>query len=371
MVQLLTSEEFMKKICVVLAGYPADIDHLMAGNAGLASRFPRVLAFRDLDARDTNEVFRLATGKLKMELGPSAEEALPTLAEDLARHPAFANGRTIHDWASRCYSEAANRVTGEGSSSLSLGTESIADDRLTADDLRQGLKAQLASMATSANPAPPLAASSEVTEAMACGQDQKPPPVPAPQIVCDERKEWDREDPHADENGGESQTAQEGGRALSDTDYEKIRCAAEATNISPDQPVNQLLSNSQFLQALGDQGMDILARFGVEKKDIQDQIAREDQIKSDEEQRFLELDRAAQAAREAADLAEARRLAEEKAALERERKREKELEAARQRTLHKIGNCVMGYRWLRRSGGWQCAGGSHFCSDAELAAALD
>ncbi|TYZ68458.1 hypothetical protein PybrP1_004317 [[Pythium] brassicae (nom. inval.)] len=37
-----------------------------------------------------------------------------------------------------------------------------------------------------------------------------------------------------------------------------------------------------------------------------------------------------------------------------------------QKKLQRIGKCPMGFAWLQVGGGWRCAGGSHFVSDAEL-----
>jgi hypothetical protein len=53
----------------------------------------------------------------------------------------------------------------------------------------------------------------------------------------------------------------------------------------------------------------------------------------------------------------------------KERARQKGAEEAKiQSQLKGIGKCPMGYDWLKRPGGWTCAGGAHFVTDAELAA---
>lgn len=63
-------------------------------------------------------------------------------------------------------------------------------------------------------------------------------------------------------------------------------------------------------------------------------------------------------AREAAEgeLERARKAAEE------QRKREQ----VAQRKLREMGVCVQGYRWIKQSGGYLCAGGSHYMSDNQL-----
>ena len=37
-----------------------------------------------------------------------------------------------------------------------------------------------------------------------------------------------------------------------------------------------------------------------------------------------------------------------------------------QERIRQLGRCPMDYEWIRQDGGWQCAGGSHWLSDADL-----
>jgi len=51
--------------------------------------------------------------------------------------------------------------------------------------------------------------------------------------------------------------------------------------------------------------------------------------------------------------------------LEEERKRKEELE--KQKKLASSGLCPMGYAWIKQSGGYRCASGSHWMSDVDVA----
>ena len=50
---------------------------------------------------------------------------------------------------------------------------------------------------------------------------------------------------------------------------------------------------------------------------------------------------------------------------EEEERRRKE-EARVQHKLREMGVCVAGFRWIKQSSGYRCAGGSHFISNAAL-----
>lgn len=65
--------------------------------------------------------------------------------------------------------------------------------------------------------------------------------------------------------------------------------------------------------------------------------------------------------------AEEQRLQQLKAIKDAEERRKQEMEMqAKAEKLRVMGRCVAGFSWHRCGNGWRCAGGSHYCSDAEL-----
>lgn len=48
------------------------------------------------------------------------------------------------------------------------------------------------------------------------------------------------------------------------------------------------------------------------------------------------------------------------------KKIQKEKEAIAQQKLQSMGKCVQGFHWIKQTGGYRCAGGSHFVYDIEL-----
>ena len=54
------------------------------------------------------------------------------------------------------------------------------------------------------------------------------------------------------------------------------------------------------------------------------------------------------------------------AVIEHKNKERSEEEARCQQKLQEMGRCPLDYEWLKEEGGWRCAGGSHYLSDADM-----
>jgi len=56
------------------------------------------------------------------------------------------------------------------------------------------------------------------------------------------------------------------------------------------------------------------------------------------------------------------------AIIEQRMRQKNQEEKQTQEKLKRIGRCPMEFEWLKVEGGWRCAGGSHFCTDAQISA---
>lgn len=83
--QIRTDKQFKGKMVVVLAGYEAQIEELLAVNPGLKSRCSERLLFRDFTAGDATELLRQQMAKhYSLELSKEAEQQLPGLMQNVS-----------------------------------------------------------------------------------------------------------------------------------------------------------------------------------------------------------------------------------------------------------------------------------------------
>jgi SpoVK/Ycf46/Vps4 family AAA+-type ATPase len=105
LVGLLTQDQFKSKIVVVLAGYERDINKLLNVNSGLSSRFPDIIAFKNIPPKTCLEILDKALHRKKIILAelrnPSSKgySALESMIEDLSSLPLWANARDMETLA--------------------------------------------------------------------------------------------------------------------------------------------------------------------------------------------------------------------------------------------------------------------------------
>ncbi len=122
-------EDRRDRIVVVMAGYPDEMDELIAANPGLRSRFPKVIPFPDYT---TDELLAIIDGlghKGGYHLDPGARARARLWLDAVPRDKGFGNGRTARNLFEHAVATQATRL---------VAHEHPSDDELTtlvADDL--------------------------------------------------------------------------------------------------------------------------------------------------------------------------------------------------------------------------------------------
>lgn len=105
-------EDDRKRLVVILAGYPREMEALLRSNPGLSSRFSRHLEFVDYTPLELSQIFGLMCDKNHYQLRPLARAkvivGLDYLYQRRGRH--FGNGRTSRNTFEHAIRRMANRI---------------------------------------------------------------------------------------------------------------------------------------------------------------------------------------------------------------------------------------------------------------------
>ncbi|KAJ7791646.1 P-loop containing nucleoside triphosphate hydrolase protein [Mycena olivaceomarginata] len=336
-VGILTQPRFQSKIVVILAGYDDEMNNLLAVNTGLSSRFPEEFIFRNMSAEQCMLVLRKELEKENVQLDGSQDTVMLDLIEKMSQLRSWGNARDMKTISKKMIGIAL-RTTRAGDKQLRLNPEDAIDcvktvlEGLKNRSVAQGVPPSTPSLVQQLSSLPPSAPISSFSTQSTTTS------LPEPQLD-----------------------------------------AAETDNAGRDAGV----SDAVWQQLQAD-----IARADGEKKHREDAIQKAErslrEAAAREEERIAEAQRLEAQARDQAEQDEAKRRLEkirlEECLAREERERwareleaqrkaaelERKKEAKAQAALRSMGVCVAGFRWIKQSGGYRCAGGSHFVSDAQL-----
>ncbi|KAJ4487682.1 P-loop containing nucleoside triphosphate hydrolase protein [Lentinula aciculospora] len=343
-VGLLTKEEFMSKLVVILAGYDDDMNRLMTVNTGLSSRFPETIAFRNMDHTHCLEVLdkSLRAEDVVIEdlqkrwSGGYSEMA--NIFDCISTLPGWGNIRDVMTLAKQMIGEAYSDQNATlpfilpNDRAMSIMTEMLTErqNRSASQLPRVPKQPTLQEVLTSFTPPALPTSAPSFSVSTAPRQD----PVMNQKVASDPVQDIKRD------------------AGVSDSVWHQLQIDLKAAN-----------AKAQRISKLERQARELKEQEG---KEAAEAAALEEQAKAKDNDtaKLMEFKRQQEEMRLRAlhVQAERQRLEDELEA----RKKEERKEARAQQKLRTLGVCVAGYRWVKQHNGYRCAGGVHFVDNAAL-----
>ncbi|KAJ5448828.1 hypothetical protein N7445_003649 [Penicillium cf. griseofulvum] len=361
-VDAITKPRFAQKLIIILAGYDEDINRLMSINPGLTSRFPESIQFDPLSPTDCVKLMRELLLKEKRDLLSKSQaqfdlvclespdfdfmEGMSQRFDILSKTAGWANARDVETLTKTIFGKSLQSST-EKRLTLSNDTVLEALDSMINERSSREVYPQNSRSTTKPIERTDLAIRTQPLSKPVTKLDNQ---GSVNENVASSEKP-DKKEPEPD-NFTTAATKRDAG--VTDEVWhrlEKHKALAEGKE-------KKYLYLKEEEEAKRKEILKLKAEEEMTTRELEDakRKADEDAKRRHEQARLQhELERRRQEAiletlrkqREA--LAEARRK-----------------EQANQAKLQNLGVCVAGYRWIKQSGGYRCAGGTHWVSDAQL-----
>ncbi|KAK0390083.1 hypothetical protein NLU13_3656 [Sarocladium strictum] len=345
-----TKERYHKKLIIILAGYEKDINHLLTANSGLSSRFPEVIDFQALNPSSCLDLLAKDLTKKKTEVESSGNnnsmdiacltenEVRIRLIDYLTRAcqlEAWANARDVLTLSSAIFN-AAIQASSSGNVEVTeeiavLEIEAFVEEKEGRDlAKRRPQPQQPAGLPTQVERDEDPPAQPSASSAQSSGQGNR---STSPEV--EDKEPQEKTDPPKPET--KMPSIRDAG--VSDEVWEQLQADIRDQNERDQRYQEQLRAEKK-------------ANDDLRQLIVKELIA--EQEKKDEEHR-------ARLRAEKKAIEESRRRIMKQIA---EEKKKREEEAKMREKLDQRGLCPMGFQWIRQAGGWRCAGGSHWISDA-------
>ncbi|EME81372.1 uncharacterized protein MYCFIDRAFT_139817 [Pseudocercospora fijiensis CIRAD86] len=342
LVDLMTKEAYFQKLIIILAGYDADINRLMSMNPGLTSRFPEAVVFTPLKPADCLALLIKALTKKKgldvsvlTEIQPGFRDEILARFDTLASLANFANARDVQTLSKTIYG-AILKSADPSSKAMAVAPEQVRKAMNDMVDERMQRENDSAAKAGAVN---------------AAGSPNVPNPVQQLQAP-------DRRSQTSVQTRSQTKRAQQ-----NQLQSDQKRTKPEAAPSDVREGSGSLPHVSPAL-AQRDVGVkdEVWAQLQLDRLKAEQEAAELQRLR-DEERKLREWLKACADAKRQKELEELER--KRKEAEEREHRRQKAQEA-----LARSGRCPVGYQWIKQSGGYRCAGGSHWLEDAQVDAMM-
>ncbi|KAF1989215.1 P-loop containing nucleoside triphosphate hydrolase protein [Aulographum hederae CBS 113979] len=345
-VDCLTKPKYHKKLIVILAGYDEDINRLMAINPRLTSRFLETMTFSHLDPEHCflllTELFR------RMERFDVSIVTLPSHGlrqkvlsnfRTLSGLPGWGNGRDIQTLVKQMLNMLLkSKFESQVAPSVVLTEGIIIDSMEAMIDERSG-RALAKPTSRKKNFDLPI-------------QTRNAPPSQPSQINAAKESNSVQDNPiEAPKRANSADIGRDSG--VSDEVWQQLFADKQAAEDRRAE-LNRLVQEEADLKRLLIEQQQKEEEEAARKAALADEEARQRHA----EERLKRVEEMRARAKHLAELQQQREAAEEA--------QKKELKA--QQKLRDMGVVPQGFRWTKQAGGYRCAGGFHFMSDAQIGA---
>lgn len=362
LVDCMTKPKFVQKLVIILAGYDRDIDRLMSMNPGLTSRLPESVIFKHMTPETCLEllvkVFADQRQKKKAPLNLSVispatsdlKRQILDLFSRLSQLDSWGNARDVKSIAKGIFNKLISTASPPITSLVltedliistmedTLKERSRRNDAVGTSRFHNQLPLRNLQPAPQQHQESPKPVAPQIrTETPFPVSEAAPPPVTEKTKVADKVKPEDQMPRRQSEDPLDAIFKVKRDPGVSDAVWEQLERDKHAWVAREREYECQKKEKEE------------------EEQRIKDLIRAEKAAAEEEERRLIEQQRVA------AEI-ERRRKDAELAALEEQRKRKR----ATQRKLMMIGPCPAGFTWIKGDGGYRCAGGSHWLSDADI-----
>ncbi|KAJ5272282.1 hypothetical protein N7478_007407 [Penicillium angulare] len=363
LVDSITKPRFSRKLIIILAGYDKDINHLMLINPGLTSRFPESLQFESLSPRDCIELLGNLLERNKEDIlrrsGKNFDiTCLYAAASDLnqkltdgfgtlSKTASWASARDVDTLVKAIFGRTIKDPDSFRGSKLVLGQEAVIEElQNMINERRSRENFQIKSSGMGLSPPANLPIGTQLLDPLAINMETR--------TLKLNTESSDKVDLPVKDCSNQQSPVPDRDSGVTDGDWNQLQKDTAASE----------RAEKEYLDMV-QQGEEHIREF-IRLKEEEDKAAQ-----SVEEAR-----------RQQKELLKAR-LEQERLQREIERRKQEEIvrkleikrqaeadfrrrEQATQVKLRSMGVCDQGFRWIKQSGGYRCAGGSHWVSDAEL-----
>ena len=121
-------EDNRDDLVVIVAGYPVPMEHFIAENPGLASRFRTHIEFPDYTEDELVAIFRLMVAGADYDAGADVEERLTTIVAGTPKGPQFGNARFVRNQLEAAIGRHAWRLRDVGEPTIEQLRTLVVDD---------------------------------------------------------------------------------------------------------------------------------------------------------------------------------------------------------------------------------------------------